>query len=238
MIIRTLANDNDVPHTIAVLTMAGFLADTGNAVEIVVDPAATVRAADLRIVTSARHHAAVEVKTPVALRAPSEALSDEVAYHAIDDARSSAGTKVGDQLSPDQPRLLVVAGSRLRLEDHDRLERAAHQQLARRGRERSHIAGIVIMSTGSAVSDAGDVVAVAGTAAIRPVMSPFHRGDIAVETKQQEWMDAMDRPFDMTPSGNLTAVVDVPSSAPATKLGRNQPCWCGSHKKFKRCHGR
>jgi preprotein translocase subunit SecA len=22
-----------------------------------------------------------------------------------------------------------------------------------------------------------------------------------------------------------------------TKLGRNDPCWCGSGKKFKRCHG-
>ena len=21
------------------------------------------------------------------------------------------------------------------------------------------------------------------------------------------------------------------------KLGRNEPCWCGSGKKFKRCHG-
>jgi len=22
------------------------------------------------------------------------------------------------------------------------------------------------------------------------------------------------------------------------KLGRNQPCWCGSGKKFKLCHGK
>jgi uncharacterized protein YecA (UPF0149 family) len=25
--------------------------------------------------------------------------------------------------------------------------------------------------------------------------------------------------------------------ASAAKLGRNDPCWCGSGKKFKRCHG-
>jgi preprotein translocase subunit SecA len=40
---------------------------------------------------------------------------------------------------------------------------------------------------------------------------------------------------------------DVPPepAAPATvvkseheKIGRNQPCWCGSGKKFKLCHGR
>ncbi|TMF54239.1 MAG: hypothetical protein E6I22_09510 [Chloroflexi bacterium] len=24
----------------------------------------------------------------------------------------------------------------------------------------------------------------------------------------------------------------------AGKLGRNDPCWCGSGKKFKKCHGR
>ena len=27
-------------------------------------------------------------------------------------------------------------------------------------------------------------------------------------------------------------------SGPNTKLGRNDPCWCGSGKKFKKCHGR
>jgi preprotein translocase subunit SecA len=26
--------------------------------------------------------------------------------------------------------------------------------------------------------------------------------------------------------------------AGAAKLGRNDPCWCGSGKKYKRCHGR
>jgi hypothetical protein len=114
LIIRALANGDDVPHTVAVLTVAGYLADTGNAVEIVVDPGATVRAADLRIVTTARHHAAVEVKTPVGLRAPSEALSDEVAYHEIEEARRSAGTGPRGQLSPAQPGFLVVAGSSLR----------------------------------------------------------------------------------------------------------------------------
>jgi len=25
---------------------------------------------------------------------------------------------------------------------------------------------------------------------------------------------------------------------PAGKLGRNDPCWCGSGKKYKKCHGR
>ena len=30
----------------------------------------------------------------------------------------------------------------------------------------------------------------------------------------------------------------VAEGAPAGKIGRNDPCWCGSGKKYKRCHGR
>ncbi|MDQ4090000.1 MAG: SEC-C metal-binding domain-containing protein, partial [Actinomycetota bacterium] len=44
--------------------------------------------------------------------------------------------------------------------------------------------------------------------------------------------------------GQAAAPVDeAPTTAPVVKgehekLGRNQPCWCGSGKKFKLCHGR
>ncbi len=31
--------------------------------------------------------------------------------------------------------------------------------------------------------------------------------------------------------------VAVPAGSPHEKLGRNEPCWCGSGKKFKKCHG-
>jgi preprotein translocase subunit SecA len=30
----------------------------------------------------------------------------------------------------------------------------------------------------------------------------------------------------------------VAGAVPNEKLGRNEPCWCGSGKKFKQCHGR
>ena len=37
----------------------------------------------------------------------------------------------------------------------------------------------------------------------------------------------------------VAGVAGVSGAAPASaaKLGRNDPCWCGSGKKFKRCHG-
>jgi preprotein translocase subunit SecA len=28
-----------------------------------------------------------------------------------------------------------------------------------------------------------------------------------------------------------------PSTRTGPKIGRNDPCWCGSGKKFKKCHG-
>ena len=30
----------------------------------------------------------------------------------------------------------------------------------------------------------------------------------------------------------------MPIGRPNDKLGRNDPCWCGSGRKFKKCHGR
>jgi preprotein translocase subunit SecA len=37
-------------------------------------------------------------------------------------------------------------------------------------------------------------------------------------------------------AGTVTAPRPVQASA-ADKIGRNDPCWCGSGKKFKKCHG-
>jgi uncharacterized protein YecA (UPF0149 family) len=30
----------------------------------------------------------------------------------------------------------------------------------------------------------------------------------------------------------------VPAGVAKDKIGRNDPCWCGSGRKYKRCHGR
>ena len=44
-------------------------------------------------------------------------------------------------------------------------------------------------------------------------------------------------------SNGGSAMDDAPTMVPIVKaehekLGRNDPCWCGSGKKFKLCHGR
>jgi preprotein translocase subunit SecA len=35
-----------------------------------------------------------------------------------------------------------------------------------------------------------------------------------------------------------TSGASATATKPNEKLGRNQPCWCGSGRKFKQCHGR
>jgi hypothetical protein len=91
-----------------------------------------------------------------------------------------------------------------------------------------------VVNTGSSVSH-GRVAAIAGSAAVRPVLNQFYAGEIAVETGEQDWLSGMGGKLHFTPSASLRALIEAPVSP---TLGRNQACWCGSGKKFKRCHGR
>ena len=40
-----------------------------------------------------------------------------------------------------------------------------------------------------------------------------------------------------TGGSTSTATQRTVVASPQEKLGRNDPCWCGSGKKFKKCHG-
>jgi len=37
--------------------------------------------------------------------------------------------------------------------------------------------------------------------------------------------------------GGAAAAPQTVHASPHEKLGRNDACWCGSGKKFKKCHG-
>ena len=41
----------------------------------------------------------------------------------------------------------------------------------------------------------------------------------------------------LAPDGGGQPQAPKPAANNGPKLGRNDPCWCGSGKKFKRCHG-
>lgn len=40
------------------------------------------------------------------------------------------------------------------------------------------------------------------------------------------------------PTNHWKPVIDAQIAAIERTIGRNEPCWCGSGKKFKKCHGR
>ncbi len=41
-----------------------------------------------------------------------------------------------------------------------------------------------------------------------------------------------------SPAGPPAPPVPEPAGLAREKIGRNDPCWCGSGRKYKRCHGR
>lgn len=46
-----------------------------------------------------------------------------------------------------------------------------------------------------------------------------------------------ERPREPTPPTSLEALPqEAPAAPPRQRLGRNDPCWCGSGRKYKRCH--
>jgi preprotein translocase subunit SecA len=43
---------------------------------------------------------------------------------------------------------------------------------------------------------------------------------------------------DLAAHGSGPATATKPLKKEGEKIGRNEPCWCGSGRKFKQCHGR
>ena len=64
--------------------------------------------------------------------------------------------------------------------------------------------------------------------------------DLSVRDNQQPKMVLQSassiNPFNQPQSQQEKLVSVVPKSNPHKKLGRNEPCWCGSSKKYKKCH--
>jgi preprotein translocase subunit SecA len=69
---------------------------------------------------------------------------------------------------------------------------------------------------------------VQGSSAIRPAVAEVAQSDGA----------ASNGAAGGAPAGEEQAVPATVVKTAEQKLGRNQPCWCGSGKKFKLCHGK
>jgi len=229
-IVGALANPDDYPHAVITLAVASHLTDAGNRVELL--PAhGDVRTPDIAVRSTTGARTNVEVKTPRALQQPHDRLSQSRAEKIIGAAVKDAGMKEGGQLSPTDPGILVVGGFYLADADLDALEEAATRRV--RDREsRSHIAAVAIVAFGAFVEDkpGGGDTRWHGTISVRVAENPSYVGDVHV--------DATERGSNLIKDATEITSEQLLSARAKARLGRNAPCWCGSGKKFKKCHGR
>jgi hypothetical protein len=229
-IVASVANPTEFLHGIVMLVAASYLTDAGNGVELV-RATGGKRLPDLRIHIDPRTALSTEVKTPGALMRPVKPLSRDQASEIVRNQISSAGTSAGGQLDPAQPGLLIIGGFGLRDADLAVLRSAAREELQRTARRRTHVVGIALVSIGTLLdvdpSDVGRSLSLGGTATTEVVLNEAFTGPIAVDTSERPGLQPV--------QGGLQ-LFDTDHPTPR-KTGRNDPCWCGSGKKFKRCHG-
>ena len=241
-LLEDLKGTKDFAHILVTLTAASYLTDAGNGVELV-RPSREQgqRTPDLRLHMGARTRVNCEVKVPDPLVRPADPVDIGSATEIVRNAVSKAGTGTRGQLSPEHPGLLIVGGLHLRTTDVDRLEGAARAVTAERPRHRTHIAGIAAVAVGSSVegfgADSGGLtvgqdISMSAIASVRIALNPNYSGDTAISTEPPT------NTHNFGPEQLADVTLDALNAAQQGKrLGRNDPCWCGSGRKFKKCHG-
>jgi hypothetical protein len=225
-IAASLGNPSDYLHAVVLLVTASYLTDAGNGIELI-DAPGDKRTPDMRIHVTAETYVNTEVKTPRALIRRDVPLTLDDARAVVRGRMTSARTAVGGQLDPSAPGLLIIGGFGLRSGDETVLRIAAMQELQRRGASTSHILGIALVSLGAvldAAPETGVGLSLTGTAHTDIVLNPRYEGTTSVHTARAPGQERMSdtRPL---------------AYEQEKKMGRNEPCWCGSGRKFKRCHG-
>jgi preprotein translocase subunit SecA len=74
---------------------------------------------------------------------------------------------------------------------------------------------------------------------LAPAAPPAGNGNVRYEHQTSAGAEVIDAALG---AGASTAAVAAAAptavqAGPHDKIGRNDPCWCGSGKKFKKCHG-
>jgi SEC-C motif len=229
-IVASVTNPTEFLHAVVMLVAASYLTDARNGVELV-RATGGKRLPDLRIYIDPRTVVSTEVKTPGALIRPEKLLSLDQAREIVRNQVSSAGTSAGGQLDPAHPGLLIIGGFGLRDPDLDVLRNAAREELQRTARRRAHVLGIAVVSIGTRLDvdskGFGPTYSLSGTARTEIILNQAFKGTIAVDTSDQPSLRRL--------QGGLELL--DPDQPTPRKIGRNEPCWCGSGQKFKRCHG-
>lgn len=234
--LASLKNPPDFPHVLITLGAASYLTDAGNPTELVPSDHPG-RSPDLRVHIDLRRRVNVEVKTPKKLLWPQVPLLQEDLVPVVRKAMTKAGSGTGGQLGPEHPGTLVIGGLNLRTQDMIELERSAEVVLRERPDKRMHIGGVVLINSSHVVEGVNMTkkgLSLGPTIATTPVLQPrlvtnsFYRGET-------EFTSGGLQPAEDLEDIPLTALQDAQIGQ---KIGRNDPCWCGSKLKFKKCHGR
>jgi hypothetical protein len=240
-LISSLTSATDVAHVTVTLVAASYMTDSGNAVELA-PPSGDKRTPDLRLHLGATTRVNAEVKVPQGLVQP-DSLDQSTAITIVRKALSNAGTGSGGQLNPERDAVLVVGATNLRQPQIDALEAAARVVATERPRDRTHLMGILVVPIGSLIEGvtAGPKgLKIDGPLKVSPIASPQflanpnYSGALNVETERTA---TGERFRDRRESADVTAAA-IEAAQAGSKIGRNDPCWCGSGKKFKKCHGR
>lgn len=242
-LLNSMIGTQDFSHTLVTLAAASLLTDLGNAVELVpTAPDKRLRTPDLRVHIGARSRVNTEVKVPTALVRPQEPLDADKATEVVRHAVSKAGTGASGQLSPEHAGFLVIGALHARVVDIDRLEEAARLVASERPKDRVHIAGISIVAAGALLTGVtadraglriGGNVSAHAVLTTRMTLNPSYSGETIISPERgpnsvarSVGPEIADLTFDT-----------LNTSERGGKIGRNAPCWCGSAKKFKKCHG-
>jgi hypothetical protein len=92
------------------------------------------------------------------------------------------------------------------------------------------VLGIALVSVGAVLHGdpkTGDAVSLSGAATTDIVLNHAFEGLISVDTSERPGLESLPR--------GLQEFGEPPAAQ--QKVGRKEPCWCGSGRKFKRCHG-
>jgi SEC-C motif len=242
-LLPSLASPQDFPHLVLIFAAASFLSDVGNAVELVA--VGGERTPDLRLHLTARSVVGTELKSPLALQRPQAPLDTETASAIVRKAMKRAGSGAKGQLRSKNDAVLVIGGFSLRDSDLDALEAAARELLQHHRDKRTHLLAIAVVSLG-VLLDARQMgigrslPTLSGTITARVVRNEQYAGDATLQEGERPELHPVEGPLEEVDVADLDNRSWRNSTVrkPRDKLGRNDPCWCGSGAKFKKCHGR
>ncbi len=189
-ILSTLRDPGSYPHAVGTLIAAEHLRSDGRRVTL--NPTRVgARSADLRVEGQGTSQLSVEVKAPKLLQLQEPDLTADTPDSLIAGFVRSAGPTQGGQLDSAESGLLVLGGFHLSRHDLKALADAVGRYFAEKGRRRTHMIGIMVVSLGilaDRIAAANGVLRSLENSTITPVTTaqltknPFYTGSVSLDT--------------------------------------------------------